>query len=71
MSRWFIEHRMAWIKESVEIFGYINREHIVKKFGVSIPQASADLAKVMERWPDLVAYNKSQKQYIRGSDGTR
>lgn len=40
---WFTEHRLAWIKESVEIFGFINREHIQKKFGISTPQASYDL----------------------------
>lgn len=72
---WFVEQRLAWIKESVEIWGYINREHIRKKFGVSDPQASADIAKVIARWPALMAYNKSQKQYVSnggphgGNDG--
>lgn len=68
MSRWFVEHRLAWIKESIQIFGFINREHIMKKFGVSLPQASADLALLQARHPDLIVYNRSQKQYLRAGD---
>jgi hypothetical protein len=64
---WAVEQRLAWIKESVEIFGFINREHIEKKFWVSVQQASADLKLAQERWPDLVVYNRSQKQYLRSA----
>lgn len=65
---WAIEQRLAWIKESVEIFGQINRDNIVRKFWVSTPQASVDLAKALERWPDLMSYNKSTKRYERNGD---
>lgn len=65
MSQWFRETRIAWIKEIVEIFGTINREHIVRKFGVSTPQASYDLRDAQERWPDLIVYNRSAKRYER------
>jgi hypothetical protein len=65
---WFVEHRLVWIKESVEIFGQINRDHIMRKFGMSSPQASLDLSKVMERWPDLMTYNRSTKRYERTTD---
>ena len=68
MSRWFIEARLAWIKESVEIFGAISREHIMLKFGVSMPQSSYDIKAVLERWPDLMAYNRSTKRYERCGD---
>jgi hypothetical protein len=30
-ERWFLEFRLAWIKESVEIFGQINRENVMRK----------------------------------------
>ena len=60
---WFVEFRLAWIKESVEIFGCINREHIERKFRISTPQASNDIALVLRRWPDLMTYNKSAKRY--------
>lgn len=62
---WFVEARLAWIKEGVEIFGFLNREHVEKKFGVSTPQASYDLRAAQQRWPDLMAYNTSSKRYER------
>lgn len=63
-----VEYRMAWIKESVEIFGQINREHICRKFQVSLQQAAADIKLVLGRWPDLMSYNKSSKRYERNGD---
>ena len=65
---WCIEFRMAWIKESVEIFGKINRQHIVRKFRVSQQQASEDISKVVKRWPDLMSFNSSTKCYERNGD---
>lgn len=65
MTAWFVEARLAWIKESVEIFGFLNREHIMRKFGVSRPQAALDLRTTQQRWPDLVRYNASSKRYER------
>lgn len=62
---WFVERRLEWIKESVEIFGFINRAHVQKKFGVSTPQASYDLKAALQRWPSLMAYNTSAKRYER------
>lgn len=67
---WFVEARLAWIRESAEIFGFINREHISQKFGVSYQQASTDLKLAQERWPDLVKYNPSTKRYELQEDRT-
>lgn len=64
MPTWFVERRLEWIKESLEIFGRINRQHIAMKFGVSIPQASSDLREAQRRWPDLMEYDMSEKHYI-------
>ncbi|WP_448952189.1 hypothetical protein [Labrys neptuniae] len=64
MSRWFAEQRLEWIRESVRIFGFINREHIEKKFGVSTPQASYDIREAMKRWPNLMRYDSSAKRYV-------
>lgn len=63
MSGWFREQRLAWIKESVRIFGFINREHIEMKFGVSTPQASMDIRDTIKEWPNLMQYNPSSKRY--------
>jgi hypothetical protein len=62
-DRWAQEQRYSWIYETVQIFGFINREHIVRKFWVSVPQASLDLKRVMLRWPGLMTYNKQTKRY--------
>jgi hypothetical protein len=67
-TQWFKEFRFAWIKESVEIFGQINRENITRKFGVSQQIASADIAEVIDRWPGLMTYNRSTKRYERNGD---
>lgn len=65
---WFTEQRFAWIKESVEIFGYVNRGHIVKKFGITTAQASVDIREVQARWPDLMDYDTSGKRYVKRND---
>lgn len=54
---------MNWIAESVEIFGFINREHIEKKFWVSAQQASADIQEFMNENPGAISYNTSTKRY--------
>lgn len=63
MTSWFRERRIEWIAESVAIFGYINRRHIEKKFGVSTPQAALDLKDVQARFPNLMVYNRKLKRY--------
>lgn len=60
---WYVEFRLAWIKESVEIFGTVSREYIMKKFGISAAQASVDLRELRARWPDLIEYDLSEKIY--------
>jgi hypothetical protein len=67
-ERWFLEFRLAWIKESVEIFGQINRENVMRKFGISTAQTALDFAEVMRRWPDHMNYNRSTKRYERNGD---
>lgn len=62
-DRWFFVQRQQWIAETIRVFGFINREHIEKKFGISTPQASLDLAQFQRENPDAIAYNKSAKRY--------
>jgi hypothetical protein len=64
---WFEARRMEWIDESVRIFGYINRAHLMSKFGISMPQASKDLRTFMEKFPNKIEYNLKMKYYqIKG-----
>ncbi len=62
---WAVEQRVNWIKESIEIFGFINRKHVMKKFRVSRLQASYDLALLQKLYPNLIRYDISQKQYVK------
>lgn len=61
--RWFEQQRQNWIAETLRVFGFINREHLVKKFGISVPQASLDLSRYHARHPRAMIYNKSAKRY--------
>lgn len=64
MARWFEQHRMEWIAETLRVFGFINREHLQRKFGVSTPQASLDLAAFMRARPTAMFYDPSAKRYV-------
>lgn len=62
--RWFEDHRIEWIAETLKVFGYINREHLMRKFGISTPQASSDLRNFQHLFPEAMRYDKSAKRYI-------
>lgn len=62
--KWFAQHRQEWIAETLRVFGFINREHIELKFGVSTPQASLDLREFQKANPKAIEYDTSQKRYL-------
>lgn len=61
--RWCEQQRMDWIAETLRVFGFINREHLERKFGVSTPQASLDLAAFRRAHPTAMIYDPSAKRY--------
>lgn len=61
--KWFENHRLEWIREMVLIYGFINREHLTRKFGIGSAQAAIDFAATQRRWPKLMTYNKQAKRY--------
>lgn len=61
---WFVERRMDWIAGMLRVYGYINRHHIQRMFGVSTPQASYDLREFQRRHPDACEYDRSAKRYV-------
>jgi hypothetical protein len=63
-DRWFTNYRMEWIAETLRVFGFINREHIMRKFGLSTPQASLDLRRFQKMHPDALIYNLTEKKFI-------
>jgi hypothetical protein len=62
---WFAQQRQDWITETLRVFGFINRAHLERKFGISTPQASMDLAAFARSHPGTVHYDTSAKCYRR------
>lgn len=54
---------MEWIAEMLRVYGFINREHLERKFFISTPQASIDLNRFMRAHPKAMTYNASAKRY--------
>lgn len=62
--KWFEQTRVEWIAETLRVFGFINRGHLQRKFGISRPQASLDLRKFLQLYPDKMTYDTSAKSYV-------
>ena len=60
---WFQWHRLDWIEEMLNVYGFINREHICRKFDLSVPAASNDLRIFQQINPGRMVYDKSAKHY--------
>jgi hypothetical protein len=61
---WFTEQRQLWIMDAITVFGFINRDHLMRKFGISRPQASADLRQFQRDNPNALRYDSSRKCYV-------
>jgi hypothetical protein len=61
---WAEEQRQLWIFEMLHIYGYINRQHLMKKFRISMPQASKDLNRFVKLHPNTGKYDVNRKCYI-------
>lgn len=55
--------RIAFIAEMLHVYGFINREHVMRKFGISCPQASKDLQSYQRNSAGSMTYNLSAKRY--------
>jgi hypothetical protein len=62
---WCERQRQAWITEMLGIYGFINREHLQRKFDISMPQASKDLQTFQRLHPGEVRYDLGRKCYVR------
>lgn len=71
--RWFEKVRQEWIAETLSVFGFIQRQHLMRKFGISMPQASADLQRFQKENHGAMEYDSSAKQYVAtgGRPGTK
>src|SRR5262245_16353274 len=66
--RWSVERRLAHIEERLYWLGTVNRTDLVRRFGVSMSQASADIARYLAQAPRGLAYDKSAKCYVAGEE---
>lgn len=62
--RWGVERRLEFIDFRLFWDGRINRGDLTEQFGISIPQASADLARYQEMAPHNLSYDPSLKCYL-------
>ena len=66
--RWSVERRLAFIEERLYWLGHVNRTDLVRRFGVSMSQASGDIARYLALAPQGVAYDKRAKRYAAAAD---
>jgi predicted DNA-binding transcriptional regulator YafY len=62
--RWGVEQRLEFIEFRLFWQGGINRADLIDQFGVSVPQASADLSHYQALAPANIAYDGSGKRYV-------
>lgn len=61
---WAEDYRQNWIAETLRVFGFIQRGHLERKFGISVAQASLDLRRFQAERPAIIAYDKTAKRYV-------
>jgi hypothetical protein len=61
-----VEQRLAFIEERLFWLGEVNRTDLVRRFGVSMSQASGDIGRYLALAPAGVGYDKSAKRYVAG-----
>jgi hypothetical protein len=65
-ERWSVEQRLEFIDFRLFWEGRVNRSDLVDHFGVSVPQASADLTLYQEQAKGNAIYDKTLKTYVAG-----
>ncbi|MBT6690401.1 WYL domain-containing protein [archaeon] len=62
--KWGIKQRLEFLEYRLFWEGTINRKDLIDVFGVSVPQASADIKQYKQNAPGNIYYDKSQKKYL-------
>ena len=65
-GRWGQDRRLQLIEYRLRWAGRLNRSDLTAFFGISVPQASLDLAEYGRRAPGNLAYDKKTRSYILG-----
>ena len=67
-TRWGVKQRLEFIEFRLFWEGKFNRVDLVNQFGVSIPQASADISQYQEKAPGNIEYDRKEKAYFPTSE---
>jgi hypothetical protein len=67
-GRWSQERRLEFIDYRLRWDGRLNRSDLIDFFGISIPQASLDIARYSELAPANIRYDRSGRVYLAGED---
>lgn len=62
--RWSVERRLTFIEEKLFWIGSVNRTDLVRRFGVSMSQASVDIARYLAHEAPGIHYDRSGKRYV-------
>lgn len=66
--RWGVERRLEFIEFRLYWEGGINRSDLIEEFGVSVPQASKDLALYLGHASGNIEYDKRLKRYFASAN---
>jgi hypothetical protein len=61
---WCARQRQEWIADTLQVFRFLNLEHLQRKFGISRPQASLDLRRFQQERPGVIRYDVVKKCYV-------
>lgn len=64
IARWGQDRRLEFIEYRIRWAGHLNRSDLVEFFGISVPQASLDLAEYTRRAPQNLSYDRSTRTYV-------
>lgn len=68
VGRWGPDRRLEFIDWRLHWDGRLNRGDLTAFFGISVPQASLDLARYLSLMPANAVYDRSARVYVRGKD---
>lgn len=65
---WGQEKRLEFIDFRLQWDGRINRSDVMEHFGISVPQASSDIARYIELAPHNLTYDRSERMYVSSTN---
>ena len=67
-GRWGQDRRLEFIDSRLYWDGRVNRSYLKDFFGISVPQASLDLAEYQKQAPENTVYDRTEKAYVATTD---